>query len=97
MENFGIIIKKAREEKGWLIRQASAKLDIDQSLISKFENGDRRPTRMQVEKLSDVYELDLNMLIISWMSEKIVYEISNEENASVILKVAEEKIKFNKL
>jgi HTH-type transcriptional regulator, competence development regulator len=95
MENFGRKIKKAREDKGWLIRQASARLDIDQSLISKYENGDRRPTREQVEKFSKIFDLNLDELLISWMSDKIVYEIGNDENATEILKVAEKKIRYN--
>lgn len=94
MEKFSSIIRKARENKGWLLRQAAAKIDIDQSLLSKFETGDRRPTREQVEKFSTVYEIELNSLLISWLSDKIVYEISSEENAIQILKVAEEKIIF---
>jgi hypothetical protein len=36
MENFGFEIKQAREQKGWLLRQAAAKLDIDQSLTVPF-------------------------------------------------------------
>jgi HTH-type transcriptional regulator, competence development regulator len=96
MENFGNIIKKAREDKGWLIRQAAAKLDIDQSLISKYENGDRRPTREQVEKFSNVYDIELDSLLISWMSDKIVYEISAENNPKEILRVAESKLSYIK-
>jgi transcriptional regulator with XRE-family HTH domain len=95
METFCNIIKKAREKKKLLIRQAAAMLDIDPSLLSKYENGDRRPTRELIEKMSIIYELDKNEILTEWLSDKIVYVISSEENAIEILKVAEEKINFN--
>lgn len=94
MENFGSIIKKAREGKGWLIRQAAAKLDIDQSLISKYENGDRRPSRDIVEKMSSIYDIDKNELLTEWLSDKIVYETQQEDFALNALKVAEKKIMY---
>ena len=36
---------------------------VDTAMISKFEKGDRNPTRNQVEKLADILELDKNILM----------------------------------
>lgn len=48
-------------------------------MISKFEKGDRNPTRNQVEKLADILELDKNILIKIWLRDKLVNELENEE------------------
>jgi HTH-type transcriptional regulator, competence development regulator len=94
METFSNIIKKAREKKKLLIRQAAAMLDIDPSLLSKYEKGDRRPTRELIEKMSIIYELDKNEILTEWLSDKIVYETQEEDFALNALKIAEKKIKY---
>lgn len=96
MKGFAQIIKNAREEKGLILRKVSAITDIDQSIINKFERGDRKPTREQVVKLAECYELDTNELIIAWKSDLVYYSVQDEELASEILKVAEEKVKYGK-
>ena len=44
------LIKNAREQKGFKTRELAHLMKIDQALISKFENGSRKPTREQVMK-----------------------------------------------
>ncbi len=94
METFAEIIKREREKRNWILRRAAARLDIDQALISKFEKGERRPSREQVEKFARVYKLKREELINIWMSDKIAYEISSESNPEKILKIAEKKIEY---
>jgi HTH-type transcriptional regulator, competence development regulator len=96
METFNIIIKKARKKKKLLIRQAAAQLDIDPSLLSKFEKGDRRPTRELVEKISSIYNIDINQLLTEWLSDKIVYDTIGEDIAIKALQIAEKKIIYFK-
>ncbi len=96
MDTFADLIRIARESKGLFLRQVAASLDIDQAIISKFERGERKPTKNQVEKFAEFYELDRNYLITSWLSDKIVYSIMDEENGEDALKVAEEKVKYLK-
>ena len=96
MKSFAQIIKNARKEKGLILRKVSAITDIDQSIINKFERGDRKPTREQVIKLAECYELDTNELIVAWKSDLVYYSVQDEELATEILKVAEEKVKYGK-
>ena len=96
METLGQILKTKRETKGLLLRQVAASVDIDQAIISKFERGERKPTKEQVEKFADFYEIDKRQLVTSWLSDKIAYSILDEENAEEALKVAEEKVKYLK-
>ncbi len=54
MKTFGEIIKTRREEQNLFLRQVSALTNIDQSIISKFEKGERKPSREQVLKLAEI-------------------------------------------
>ena len=91
METFGDIIKNKRESKGLILRQVASALDIDQAIVSKFERGERKPSKEQVEKFAEFYNLDKNKLITSWLSDQIANTILYEENIGEVLKVAEEK------
>jgi len=91
METFGDIIKNKRESKGLILRKVASALDIDQAIVSKFERGERKPTKEQVEKFAEFYDLDKNKLITSWLSDHIANTILYEENIGEVLKVAEEK------
>ncbi len=96
MNSFGDIIKEKRKAQNLLLREAAALLEIDQAIISKFERGERKPSKKQVLKFAKIYDLNSDELIISWLSDKVVYEIRGEKNAAEILKVAEQKIKLLK-
>jgi len=91
MKSFGEIIRSERENKGLILRKVASALDIDQAIISKFERGDRIPSKEQVEKFATFYNLDKNKLITSWLSDQIANSILYEENIREVLKVAEEK------
>jgi len=75
------LLKNAREKKGLKTREVAQLLDIDQALISKFENGSRKPTRDQVIKLASLLEIDFETLMIAWLKEKILYEIGQDDFA----------------
>ncbi|QXP67107.1 helix-turn-helix domain-containing protein [Polaribacter sp. AHE13PA] len=96
MKILGDTLKDAREGKGLILRKVAAEVDIDQSLISKFEKNERKPTLEQIIRLAKFYELSESKLIINWYSEKIAEELKYTESTSEILKVAEEKINYYK-
>ncbi|MCF6182282.1 helix-turn-helix transcriptional regulator [Lutibacter sp.] len=94
MQSFGKIIKSERRKKGLFLRQVASALEVDQALISKFEKGDRKPSKEQVEKFANFFELDKDELITAWLSDKIIYTLQGEENAENALRVAEQRIKY---
>lgn len=96
MKTLGETLRCAREEKELILRKVAAEVDIDQSLISKFEKNERKPTMEQVIRLAKFYELSENDLIISWYSEKIAEDLKYTNSTSEILKVAEAKINYYK-
>ncbi len=96
MNTFGDIIRTEREKKKLFLRQVAAVMEIDQALVSKFERGDRKPSKEQVKKFADFFGLDKDELIIVWLSDKVVYTIQGEKDAAKVLKVAEERIEYLK-
>jgi transcriptional regulator with XRE-family HTH domain len=96
MKTLGDTLKCAREKKEMILRKVAAIVDIDQSLISKFEKNERKPTKEQIVRLANFYGLSESELIINWYSEKIADELKYTESTSEILKVAEEKINYYK-
>lgn len=87
-------IKAAREKKGLMLREVAQSLGVDQALVSKFESGNRKPTREQVPKLAEILDIDANELMILWLKEKILYEIGDDELALQAMMVAEAEIKY---
>jgi transcriptional regulator with XRE-family HTH domain len=86
------ILKSAREKKSMLMREVAALIEVDTAMISKFEKGDRNPTRNQIEKLADILELDRKTLIVLWLRDKLLNELENEDLALEALKMAEKKL-----
>ena len=90
----GEILREKREEKGLLLRHVSAELDIDTAILSKIERGERKATKEQILKLAEILDLDKDDLLVQYLSEKILYEIKDEELGGKALKVAEQKMKY---
>ncbi len=94
MNKFGDIIRNKREEKGMLLRQLAAMIDVDTAILSKVERGERKARKEQVEKIAKALDLDEKELMIEYLSEIIAYEIIDEESATDVLRVAETKVKY---
>lgn len=93
--SIGEILRKQREEKGLLLRQVAALLDVDTAILSKIERGERKAKKEQIVQLAKILDLNQEDLIVQFLSERILYEIQDEELGEKALKVAEQKIKKN--
>lgn len=96
MKTTGEIIREERGKKGMLLRQLASQMDIDASILSKIERGERKATKEQINKLAEILSLNKNQLLIQYLSEKIAYEIADEDVANQTLKAAEKKVKYLK-
>jgi transcriptional regulator with XRE-family HTH domain len=92
MKCFKDIIRQERVQNKILLREVAAVTKIDQTIINKFELGERIPTRLQVVKLAEFYKLDVNELIVSWKSDIIASELLDEKYPLFILELAKEKL-----
>jgi len=95
-ETIGEKLRHIREEKELPLRKVAALLDIDVAILSKMERGERRITKEVVLKLADIYDYNADELLVSFLSDKILYEIQDEDLGIEALKVAEERAKYLK-
>ncbi|MFA7132610.1 MAG: helix-turn-helix transcriptional regulator [Bacteroidales bacterium] len=90
----GELIREKREIKGFLLREVSTQIGIDTAILSKIERGERKATKEQIIKLADILEIDKSLILTQYLSEKILYEIQDEDFGMEALKVAEKTIKY---
>ena len=93
-ENIGDKLRKLREEKELPLRKVAAMLDIDVAILSKMERRERKLTKEIVAKLAKIYGHDADKLQVLFLSDKILYEVQDEEFGMEALKAAEEKMNY---
>lgn len=97
MNSFGETIRKLRKKKNLPLRTVSAFLDIDPAILSKIERGQRRANRKVVANLAAYFDVKERDLLVSWLSDKLLYEVGDEKMGLKALQVAEARISYNPL
>lgn len=95
-ENIREKLRKLREINKLPLRKVAALADIDVAILSKMERGERKLTREIVLKLAEIYKHDPQELLVLFLSDRVVYEIGDEDLALEALQVAEQQIKYQK-
>mgnify|MGYP001615675569 CR=1 FL=1 len=96
MESLGEKIRKLREGKKLPLRTVAAFLDIDQAILSKIETGKRKASREQIVQLAQYFKVKENDLLVTWLADKLVYEMEDEDTLLQALQLAEEKVLYKK-
>ena len=96
-ETFGEYIHKLRSDSGLTLTKLAAALDIDQSTLSKIENGKRNVPSEIIPKLSSFFNLDLKRLEHEYLSERIAELIYPQEETQKLFLAAEEKAKYMRI
>lgn len=92
---FGEYIKQLREQNQLLQRQLANELDMDTAMLSKIERGERRAKREHIPILASLLKTNEKDLCTIWMADQVYNLIKEENNASEILKVANDNINSN--
>jgi len=92
--SIGEIIRDLRKRKKMPLRKLAALLDLDQSTLSKIEHNTRNANEQLLEKIAQIFEIDVLDLKIHYLSDKIIYELKDKDFGLDVLKVAEEKLKY---
>lgn len=95
-ETIGEKLRGLREKKELPLRKVASLLDIDVAILSKMERGERKLSKDIVIKLAEIYDYNIDELLVFFLSDKIVNEIKDEELGQEALKMAEKRIKFLK-
>lgn len=82
MENFGIIIKRNREEKGWTQKELAQKLHVSDKAISRYETGKGYPDITMLPAIARILELNYNELL-----DGNEYIINRKKKRLFILKI----------
>ena len=93
-EKLGDMLRRLRVEQKLPLRKVAALLDVDVAILSKMERGERKLNKEVVLKLAEIYHHDPEELVIMYLSEKILYEIGDEELALKGLLAAEEEVRY---
>jgi transcriptional regulator with XRE-family HTH domain len=96
MEYFGTHIRNLRQERGLLLREVAARLEIDPSLLSRIERGVKQPTRDMVVRLAPVFKVREKDLMIHFLSDRVLYALRDEKFALEAVQVAEENLVYKR-
>lgn len=91
MKLFGEKIRELREAKNLPLRRVAAYLDIDTSILSKIERGERALNSELISKISEFFEVEEKELKIDYLGEEVAKKIYQSNNIEQIFKVAEQK------
>jgi fido (protein-threonine AMPylation protein)/transcriptional regulator with XRE-family HTH domain len=90
--NMKTLIKNRRKELQLKINELAAKLHIDATLLSRFESGQRIPTKTQVIQLAQALEIPQQELIQLWMRDRILAEYGSETGLDKALMMVHEVV-----
>lgn len=88
------LIKQARISKKIKAKDLAFDMGVDASLISKFENNERIPTKEQIHQLSNLLDIDFGILYVAWLKSQIMQNISYDHFAIEALQQVQEEILF---
>jgi len=86
------LIKQARISKKIKAKDLAFDMGVDASLISKFENNERIPTKEQIHQLSNLLDIDFGILYVAWLKSQIMQNISYDHFAIEALQQVQEEI-----
>ena len=94
MQSFGEKIRQLRLAQKLALRTVAAHLDIDQAILSKFERGQRKPSKEQVMQLATYFKANEQELLLAWLADKVIYSLEGEELALKAIQLAEERVAY---
>ncbi|MBF7073547.1 helix-turn-helix domain-containing protein [Glaciecola sp. MH2013] len=83
---FGDYLRTCREEKNWTQPEAAAKIEIEQSYLSKLETGKSFPSEDIFERLVDIYKIDLDSFYAKIHNDELEKLKSLKQVRSAILR-----------
>jgi len=85
-------IKYLRKKNKLKINEVASMLKIDSSLVSRFESGLRQPTKEQIYKLEEIFDIKSNELLKEALASDIIKSIKEYAYADEILRIVNDAV-----
>jgi transcriptional regulator with XRE-family HTH domain len=79
MNSFGEYLRNRREQLGLPLRKVAAELDIDTSILSKIERGERVATKEMLPTLAKILEIQDKEIQIEFIQSTVLSELGDLE------------------
>ena len=89
---FGDRIRELRTKQKLLLRQVASKLDVDTSIISKMERGERPIKKEQIIILAEILKVDKDEFLTLWLADQLYDIVKDEKLANEAMKLGVQKI-----
>jgi len=94
--NLGQRLRFLREQKGLLLREVAAHLEIDTAMISKIERGEKHCKKGHLTKLAEILKTSEKELTVLWLSDSVFSVVENESFAVEALKMTLKRVQMSK-
>lgn len=97
MKTFGEYIRCLRESRDMPQRKVAQALDIDVSVLSRIESGNRFPRRnlhQLISRLAALFNKEERELWDNYMSDEIAFKLLGVDNIDEIIGAAKRKINY---
>lgn len=94
LTSFADLLRQHREAQALPLRAVAAALQVDISLVSKWERGERKPNREEVAALAKYLKADAQELLVAWLRDAVLYTIADDELGAQALKAAEAQMAY---
>ena len=85
--DLGKMINQIRKEQQLTLKSVAQKLEIDLTMLSKIENGERQLQAHMIKPLSELFKIDYKELQIQYLNNKIAHEFGGEPFFSESIKI----------
>ena|SRR3990172_115866 len=90
--SFGKRIRELRDSKGRLLRKTAADLDLDQSVLSKLENGLLFPNDALMDRIAKYYKVSPDELRVLLYADKIMSDYGDYPQAKKVIGLVGERL-----
>ena len=88
----GQYLRNIRTEKGLGLFDVAKGTDIDTTMLSKIERGERLPTMEQVKRIANFYRISEKSLRIQVTAKKIIKEYGLNETTLKAVNIVKEQV-----
>lgn len=92
----GDLLKRARSEHSYTLKELSVLSGIDISLLNRYEKGERHPSEKHLQLLIEHLDLDEDTARANWIGERIYALFSDDSHLfEKAMQFAEERVRYD--